>query len=457
MVHSPFLSNSTKWSMTQKLGEINPELADVAETLIELVEVMLANKKPKENVLQELGEIIPEEEALLFVDWLFAMLDKQTKLEKLDKPEQAGVSPISDKGALSPDTNPAPPKPSKPVFTRIVFDLPSAKPPRTSAPAKPYATALPSQQHRQASKSPTEADKKAASTFKVKPIVWDLPEPSASSKGHVATKRTPEKRPASSYRDEPEHNDDRDVRGKRLRGDDHSGDDSRMDEDSYNRQPDSRRLSVRPSFNNDKLPDGHHKNYNGSGYQKMAPQSRMDIDSSTMRCRYFPSCTRGAMCEYWHPIIECADYPNCQAGRNCLFLHPGDLETFQRVSAATTSTGIPASTPILSTASSTTVGNNTGTSIVPPPKRPIPIMPPPHGFVAKPCWNGAHCFAPNCPFAHPGQYHSRNMSLRNTAASATAKPTNQKTEQQPHKSERTFALSDTEVTERIVPGSGIEL
>lgn len=40
------------------------------------------------------------------------------------------------------------------------------------------------------------------------------------------------------------------------------------------------------------------------------------------RCRYWPACKRGDICEYHHPRIPCKTFPNCKFADKCLYIHP---------------------------------------------------------------------------------------------------------------------------------------
>ncbi|XP_055301894.1 zinc finger CCCH domain-containing protein 14 [Sitodiplosis mosellana] len=40
------------------------------------------------------------------------------------------------------------------------------------------------------------------------------------------------------------------------------------------------------------------------------------------RCKFYPSCTRGERCDYYHPTTPCKAFPNCKYGDICLYIHP---------------------------------------------------------------------------------------------------------------------------------------
>lgn len=40
------------------------------------------------------------------------------------------------------------------------------------------------------------------------------------------------------------------------------------------------------------------------------------------RCKFYPVCTRGDRCDYYHPTTPCKAFPNCKYGDACLYIHP---------------------------------------------------------------------------------------------------------------------------------------
>ncbi|KAG0269957.1 hypothetical protein BGZ95_001851 [Linnemannia exigua] len=53
------------------------------------------------------------------------------------------------------------------------------------------------------------------------------------------------------------------------------------------------------------------------------------------RCKFWPNCTQGENCQFWHPKTLCADYPNCsKTADTCLYVHPLAEPTAEQVAAA---------------------------------------------------------------------------------------------------------------------------
>lgn len=68
-------------------------------------------------------------------------------------------------------------------------------------------------------------------------------------------------------------------------------------------------------------------------------------------CKFYPSCTRGDRCEYYHPTTPCKAFPNCKYGDACLYIHPKckfDL-TCSRLDCNFTHTQVATAAPPLGT------------------------------------------------------------------------------------------------------------
>lgn len=67
------------------------------------------------------------------------------------------------------------------------------------------------------------------------------------------------------------------------------------------------------------------------------------------RCKFYPSCTRGDRCDYYHPSTPCKSFPNCKYGDACLYIHPKckfDL-TCSRLDCSFTHTPVASAAPPL--------------------------------------------------------------------------------------------------------------
>jgi len=72
------------------------------------------------------------------------------------------------------------------------------------------------------------------------------------------------------------------------------------------------------------------QSFAGKTFPKTANSSNASINNSTVtpepskviRCTYWPNCSRGDECKFWHPKELCANLTNCPYGDECLYIHP---------------------------------------------------------------------------------------------------------------------------------------
>ncbi|KAF9920613.1 hypothetical protein FBU30_009543 [Linnemannia zychae] len=62
----------------------------------------------------------------------------------------------------------------------------------------------------------------------------------------------------------------------------------------------------------------------------------MELESAGItRCKFWPSCSQGDQCQFWHPKALCTDYPNCpKTAETCLYVHPLAQPTAEQLAAA---------------------------------------------------------------------------------------------------------------------------
>ncbi|ORY05761.1 hypothetical protein K493DRAFT_33452 [Basidiobolus meristosporus CBS 931.73] len=48
------------------------------------------------------------------------------------------------------------------------------------------------------------------------------------------------------------------------------------------------------------------------------------LKDQPQRCTFWPNCTKGEDCKFFHPTKPCRDYPNCPNGAKCLYIHLDD-------------------------------------------------------------------------------------------------------------------------------------
>ncbi|KAJ3022315.1 hypothetical protein HKX48_006502 [Thoreauomyces humboldtii] len=59
---------------------------------------------------------------------------------------------------------------------------------------------------------------------------------------------------------------------------------------------------------------------NGSHSARMTEPPPAPVEVA--RCAYWPNCTRGESCSFFHPTATCPQFPNCEKGNQCRYIHP---------------------------------------------------------------------------------------------------------------------------------------
>ncbi|KAF9112492.1 hypothetical protein BGX27_003283 [Mortierella sp. AM989] len=159
-----------------------------------------------------------------------------------------------------------------------------------------------------------------------------------------------------------------------------------------------RRLGSRSSDrrnNNDDL-DSWSKN------SERVRQSETTPGNDVTRCRYWPNCSQGDMCQYWHPRELCADFPNCaKTSDTCLFIHPLAEPTAEQVAAAARQALMQSMRSSAGSKSGTGMGDGAAGSNVPV----LNALQMPFALGSQPsaqdCKFGAKCTRADCKFRHP--------------------------------------------------------
>ncbi|KAG0370343.1 hypothetical protein BGZ54_006809 [Gamsiella multidivaricata] len=128
--------------------------------------------------------------------------------------------------------------------------------------------------------------------------------------------------------------------------------------------------------------------------------TRRTVEAQTAnvtRCRYWPNCAQGEMCQYWHPRELCTDFPNCsKTADTCLYIHPLAEPTAEQVAAAARQALMQS---MRNSNNDSSGGNGDGSST---PKINALQMPFALGSsTSQDCKFGARCTRPDCKFRHP--------------------------------------------------------
>jgi hypothetical protein len=131
-------------------------------------------------------------------------------------------------------------------------------------------------------------------------------------------------------------------------------------------------------------------------YERPARRQESGKTKDVDRCVYYPNCTKGEDCPFFHPTEECTRFPNCAKGDNCDFVHPPCKfgENCQRRPLC------PFAHSIASAGRAMMGGFGMGMGMGMPMGMGMGM---PMGMaMGPPCKNGFACpKKPNCSFAHP--------------------------------------------------------
>ena len=125
------------------------------------------------------------------------------------------------------------------------------------------------------------------------------------------------------------------------------------------------------------------------------------------RCHYWPKCTAGQSCRYYHPTHPCKNFPKCKFGKKCLFVHPdckfdgfcnrSDCPFLHRKTQAP-SVPVPVPMPVMSPPPVPVQAAMSPIECKFHPKCTRPDCP---FYHPKPCRFGSNCTRRDCKFTHP--------------------------------------------------------
>jgi len=102
--------------------------------------------------------------------------------------------------------------------------------------------------------------------------------------------------------------------------------------------------------------------------------------SNQSRCRFWPNCSQGENCQFWHPKELCQAFPNCpNPASSCMYVHPQAELTAEQAAAAARQALMQSMRP-----------NGSGFGGA-------PFAP---GAQQQECKFGARCTRPDCKFRH---------------------------------------------------------
>ncbi|KAG4097144.1 hypothetical protein H8356DRAFT_1292078 [Neocallimastix lanati (nom. inval.)] len=118
-------------------------------------------------------------------------------------------------------------------------------------------------------------------------------------------------------------------------------------------------------------------------------------NTERVRCQYWPECSRGDQCKYWHPKELCKKYPNCPAGDKCLYIHPASPSNPPSRSGSVSSKHNRTKSDASSVISTASDRSNVE------------------------CKFGANCNRPDCKYSHPSPAAIAAQIAKKATAAAT--------------------------------------
>ncbi|KAM3583041.1 hypothetical protein VKS41_004796 [Umbelopsis sp. WA50703] len=171
-----------------------------------------------------------------------------------------------------------------------------------------------------------------------------------------------------------------------------------------------------------------------------------------VRCTFWPNCSKGEDCPFWHPRTLCRDFPNCPRKANeCLYIHP---EAPKSVETKAKCKFWPNCT-------------NPQCPYTHPLGAPAPIV----KRNPTPCREGDNCTRPGCYFTHPRDGPAGTATLcrfgpmcqkyPNCPFQHPIPPVQHRNKQlvlnKQHVSDRGFSVAEDEIVERIPVGESADI
>ncbi|KAI8142187.1 hypothetical protein BJV82DRAFT_615871 [Fennellomyces sp. T-0311] len=192
------------------------------------------------------------------------------------------------------------------------------------------------------------------------------------------------------------------------------------------------------------------------------------------RCKYWPSCSQGESCQFFHPKTICPDFPHCsKPAIECMFIHPEvamqQPPVMPPVQTMLMKRPIPCKFYPYCTNPMCPFMHPEEPAGAPPVAVPVKRVP-------IPCKMGDQCKRPGCHFMHPGDKESPVSEIlckydgsctrpgcfyKHTVPPVTFTPGNKSLilnkKESESTSERQFSVAEDSVVERIVLGESADL
>ncbi|KAF9297991.1 hypothetical protein BGZ74_009583 [Mortierella antarctica] len=387
------------------------------DTLANFIVVMVANEKTKEEITSELNDILPGQ-ASEFSEWLF---DHLTAATTSSEAQQAQVLPQQPSPQIqqAEDLEEAMDTSSSRKFTS------EARPPgRLLKNAISSATRSDPAPSRQAPSRVYGERRQEARDRSISPIRSRELTKGRDTDDRIRFRRTSEERSRDEARIAArlgpmnDHNTGR--RGRQGRDDrlenrarDKSWDDRSDYHDRRNRgnpvktreqalRDIERRLGPRA----DSRDRSNGRSSYGSNHREPSYEQEEIDDVKPARCKFWPNCTQGDLCQFWHPKELCPLLPNCPStADSCYYVHPLAEPTAEQLAAAARQALLQSMRPTNGTGnalqSSGALGSSTECKFGARCTRPDCMFRHSERESKQPCRFFPNCTKPNCPFYHP--------------------------------------------------------
>ncbi|KAG0046359.1 hypothetical protein BGZ83_008459 [Gryganskiella cystojenkinii] len=343
------------------------KLADIGcgeeETVLaNFIVVMVANEKTREEIAQGLEEIIPDNVVPEFVQWLFQYVDMPEQMsapvEVVSYIQESQPEPMEESQSRPAPTDTA--RGSRRMLMTAISGATRSEP----APARQAPTRVYESERRAPREASTSPDRNRERRGKEESIRFRRTSEERSreesridarlgNSGNAGGKgdrlrgrlgriedRLGWKQENNGQHSDRERSWDRDdYHGKRGGRNNHNNNNRNNTNNANNVQDRANRLRDLESRLGGPVVSSEEDNdipRQPAGWSAAAERDLANANASKLsRCRFWPNCAQGDMCQFWHPKELCPDFPNCPNPANsCMYVHPLAEPTAEQAAAA---------------------------------------------------------------------------------------------------------------------------
>ncbi|KAG0331512.1 hypothetical protein BG000_010832 [Podila horticola] len=407
------------------------------DILANFIVVMVANDKTKEEITSELNDILPGQ-ASEFSEWLF---DRLAAASTSSEAQQAQVLPQQPAPQIQQaEDHEEPMDTSSRKFTS------EARPPgRLLMSAISSATRSDPAPSRQAPSRVYGERRQEARDRSLSPVRSRELNKGRDTDDRIRFRRTSEERSRDEARiaarlgPANDHNSGRRGRqGRDERPDNRARDKSWDGRNDYHdrrnrgnpvktREQALRDIERRLGPRAESLDLSNGRSSYGSNHREPSYEQEENDDVKPARCKFWPNCTQGDLCQFWHPKELCPLLPNCPSTADtCYYVHPLAEPTAEQRAAAARQALLQSMRPTNGTGnalqSSGALGSSTECKFGARCTRPDCMFRHSERESKQPCRFFPNCTKPNCPFYHPPYGESLSNGAMDTNDNITRLP-----------------------------------